>query len=158
MPYALSDDNVARLFIEHVAAQPELGGAIGFIVREEASGALVGGSGYWYIDHQHSTLEIGGSWLMRSHQRTGINTEVKYLLLKNAFEHMGCERVGFSIDERNAKSIAAIERIGAVREGVLRSDMAMHTGGRRNSVRYSILLSEWPDVKGRLEQFRASYN
>lgn len=157
MPFDMSNAEMARLFVQHVATQPNTGDSVGFLVRENASNQIVGGSGYWHIDHQHNTLEIGGSWVKPSHQRTGVNTEVKFLLLRNAFERMQCQRVGFSIDERNSKSLAAIERIGAVREGVARSDTAMHDGGRRNSVQYSIILSEWPSVKKRLEEFSAKY-
>ncbi len=127
------------------------------MVRHIESGNIIGGSGYWHIDHQHSKLEIGGSWIMSNYQRSGVNTEVKQLLLANAFEVLGCRRVGFSIDVRNEKSLRAIERIGANREGVLRSDMQMHDGAIRDSAIYSIIQSEWHGVKSKLEKLQAAH-
>ena len=153
MPFPLCDRDILKLFVAHVAAQPSKGEAAGFVIRDKQSHRLVGGSGYWHIDHQHNKLEIGGSWVIPELQRTRVNTEAKFLLLRHAFEEMGCTRVGFSIDERNTQSITAIERIGATREGLLRSDMAMHDGTLRNSFIYSILASEWPVVKLRLQTF-----
>lgn len=157
MPFPLSDREILKLFITHVSTQPSKGEAAGFVIRDNKTNRLVGGSGYWHVDHQHNKLEIGGSWVTPDLQRTAINTETKYLLLRNAFEKMSCTRVGFSIDERNSQSIIAIERIGAIREGLLRSDMAMHDGSLRNSVIYSILASEWPEIKLRLEAMLDSW-
>ena len=156
MPFDLSDKAMLRMYIDHVATQPEKGEAVGYVIRHKASGRVIGASGYWHIDHQHCKLEIGGSWIGRAFQRTGVNTEAKYLLLNNAFENLGCTRIAFSIDERNLNSITAIERIGATKEGILRGDMLMHDGSIRNSVVYSVLGSEWPEVKKRLKGFLAT--
>jgi RimJ/RimL family protein N-acetyltransferase len=90
-----------------------------------------------------------------AYQRTGVNTECKYLLLRHAFETLGCIRVQLKTDLRNERSQRAIERIGARREGVLRNHMILPDGAVRDSVYYSILDREWPEVKARLEQFLA---
>jgi RimJ/RimL family protein N-acetyltransferase len=97
-------------------------------------------------------LEIGGTWYGAAYQRTAVNTECKYLLLKHAFEALGCIRVQLKTDSRNERSQRAIERLGAVKEGVLRNHMLLADGHIRHSVMYSILDSEWPAVKARLEE------
>ena len=95
-------------------------------------------------------LEIGHTWLAASTQRTGINTEAKYLLLAHAFEAMNCVRVQFTTDELNEKSRAAILGIGAKQEGIVRHERIMPDGRKRNSVRFSIIDDEWPAVKAML--------
>jgi RimJ/RimL family protein N-acetyltransferase len=97
-------------------------------------------------------LEIGHSWLSSSAQRSGVNTEAKYLLLTHAFGVMGCVRVQFTTDELNDASRAAILRIGAKQEGIVRNERIMPDGRKRNSVRFSIIDSEWPDLKKMLQQ------
>jgi len=93
------------------------------------------------IDRSNRKLEIGHTWLFASVQRTGVNTEAKYLLLRHAFDAMDCE-----------KSRAAILRIGARREGIVRHERIMPAARKRNSVRFSIIDAEWPEVRARLEQ------
>jgi RimJ/RimL family protein N-acetyltransferase len=122
-----------------------------FAVVERASGRTVGSTRYLNIRAEHRGLEIGWTWLGREWQRTAVNTETKLLLLAHAFEALGCIRVEFKTDERNTRSQAALERIGAVREGVLRQHMIVQQEYRRNSVYYSIIDNEWPAVKARLE-------
>jgi RimJ/RimL family protein N-acetyltransferase len=99
----------------------------------------------------HRGLEIGGTWYGLEFQRTALNTECKYLLLQYAFESLGCIRVQFKADQRNERSLRAIERVGAKREGILRNHMVLPDGRFRNSVYYSILDGEWPMVKVKLE-------
>ncbi len=101
---------------------------------------------------EHLGLEIGGTWYAPKFQRTGVNTECKYLLLKYAFETMSCIRVQFKADARNLVSLRAIERLGAQREGVLRNHYILPDGTYRDSVYFSIVEKEWPEVKLRLEQ------
>jgi RimJ/RimL family protein N-acetyltransferase len=96
-------------------------------------------------------LEIGGTWYGPDFQRTAVNTECKYLLLRHAFEELGCIRVQLKTDSRNERSQKAIERIGAVKEGVLRNHMILPNKHIRHSVFYSIIDAEWPGVKRRLE-------
>jgi RimJ/RimL family protein N-acetyltransferase len=123
-----------------------------FAVVHLASGKLAGATRYMDIRAAHRGLEIGGTWYGTEYQRTPVNTEAKYLLLRHAFEVLGCIRVQFKADSRNERSLRAIERLGAVREGVLRNHMILDDGTYRHSVYYSILDGEWPVVKARLEE------
>jgi RimJ/RimL family protein N-acetyltransferase len=122
-----------------------------FAVINLANGRAIGSTRYLEIDHLNRSLEIGGTWYGLDYQGTLVNTECKYLLLKHAFEMLGCVRVWLKTDRRNLRSQRAIERMGAVREGVLRNHMILPDGYIRDSVMYSILPQEWPQVKLKLE-------
>ena len=122
-----------------------------FAVIYQASGCAIGSTRYLNIEHEDRSLEIGGTWYGLDYQGTLVNTECKYLLLKHAFEFLGCVRVWFKTDSRNLRSQRAIEKLGAVKEGVLRNHMILPNGYIRDSVVYSILPQEWPDVKKLLE-------
>ena len=122
-----------------------------FTVFHQQSGKAIGATRYLNIELNNRSLEIGGTWYGTAYQRTAVNTECKYLLLRYAFETLGCVRVQFKTDLRNERSQRAIERLGAVKEGVLRNHMILPDGGLRHSVFYSILPEEWPAVKARLE-------
>ncbi len=113
----------------------------------------VGATGYNQIFHADCAVEIGGTWLHPSVWRTAINTECKYLMLRHAFESLGCTRVQLKTDARNLRSQRAIERLGAVKEAVLRKHMITRGGFVRDSFVYSILDREWHAVKSRLEGF-----
>ena len=113
---------------------------------------MAGATRYLNIMPKDRGLEIGGTWYGTEFQRTPMNTECKYLLLQHAFETLGCIRVQLKTDSRNERSQKAIERIGAVKEGVLRNYMILPDGRYRHSVFYSILDREWPAVKKRLEE------
>jgi N-acetyltransferase len=128
------------------------GTVLPFVIIELATGRVVGSTRFWKIDKANRKLEIGHTWLARSAQRSGVNTEAKYLMLSHAFETMKFIRVQFTTDELNERSRAAILRLGAVEEGVIRYERIMPDGRKRNSVRYSIIDAEWPAVKLRLEQ------
>jgi N-acetyltransferase len=123
-----------------------------FVVVHLASGRVAGATRYLNIVPKDRGLEVGGTWYGVDFQRTSVNTECKYLLLEHAFETLGCIRVQLKTDLRNERSQKAIERIGAVKEGVLRNHMILPDGRYRHSVFYSILDSEWPAVKKRLEE------
>ncbi|HKY52696.1 MAG TPA: GNAT family protein, partial [Anaerolineales bacterium] len=123
-----------------------------FVVIHLASGRVAGATRYLNIISHDRGLEIGGTWYGPEFQRTAVNTECKYLLLQHAFETLGCIRVQLKTDSRNERSQKAIERIGAVKEGVLRNHMILPDGYYRHSVYYSILDTEWPNVKRRLEE------
>jgi len=112
---------------------------------------VAGATRYMNIMPNDRGLEIGGTWYGPEFQRTVVNTECKYLLLSHAFETLGCIRVQLKTDLRNQRSQKAIERIGAVKEGVLRNHMILPNGHYRHSVYYSILDTEWPEVKRRIE-------
>lgn len=124
-----------------------------FVAVHLASGRLAGATRYLNIIPKDRGLEIGGTWYGLDFQRTAVNTECKYLLLKHAFETLGAIRVQFKTDARNIRSQKAIERIGGVKEGMLRNHMILLDGTIRHSVFYSILDSEWEGVKKRLEGY-----
>jgi len=123
-----------------------------FAVIYQVSGKAIGATRYMDIQPENLSLEIGGTWYGLAYQRTAVNTESKYLLLRHAFELLGCNRVQLKTDSRNERSQKAIERLGATREGILREHMILPDGTARSSVYYSILAAEWPRVKQRLEE------
>lgn len=112
---------------------------------------IIGSTRFLDIDYQQKRLEIGFTWITPTKWRTPINTECKYLLLKYAFEQLSVNRVQIKTDHENKRSQAAIERLGAKKEGILRNHMIRSNGTIRNTVVYSIIDSEWSDVKLRLE-------
>jgi N-acetyltransferase len=128
-----------------------------FAVIHLASGRVAGATRYLNIVPKDRGLEVGGTWYGLEFQRTAVNTECKYLLLGHAFEVLHAIRVQIKTDLRNVRSQKAIERIGAVREGILRNHMILPDGRYRHSVFYSILETEWPQVKKRLEELMGSY-
>jgi N-acetyltransferase len=123
-----------------------------FAITLAANGIVVGTTRFWKIDTLNRKLEIGHTWIAQSWQRTFVNTEAKYLMLRHAFEVLGCARVQFTTDELNGRSRAAILRLGAKEEGIIRNERIMPDGRKRNSARFSIIDTEWPDVKLTLEQ------
>lgn len=142
-------------FVRDLLRRQARGTDLPFAVIHLASGHAVGCTRYLDIQPEHRGVEIGGTWYGLAYQRTGVNTECKYLLLRHAFETWGCIRVQLKTDLRNERSQRAIERIGAVKEGVLRNHMTRPDGMIRHSVYYSIIDSEWPTVKMRLETMLA---
>ena len=141
-----------RNWVLDILARADKGTDLPFIVIHLASGRVAGATRYLNIMPNDRGLEIGGTWYGPEFQRTAVNTECKYLLLKHAFETLGCIRVQLKTDSRNERSQKAIERIGAVKEGVLRNHMILPDGHYRHSVYYSILDTEWTQVKERLEE------
>ena len=152
MPYGyLRSKEDIRKWVMDLLNRAEQGTDRPFAVIHLASGRVAGATRYMDIHPKDYALEVGGTWYGVEFQRTGVNTEAKYLLLSHAFEDLKCIRVQIKTDLRNERSQKAIERIGAVREGVLRNSMIMPDGYKRSSVYYSILDAEWPAVKARLE-------
>ena len=139
-------------WVRYILSLAERGGDLPFAVIHLASGRVAGATRYLNIMPHDRGLEIGGTWYGLEYQRTAINTECKYLLLQHAFETLGCIRVQLKTDSRNVRSQKAIERIGAKKEGVLRNHMILPDGRIRHSVYYSIIDTEWPTVKKRLEE------
>jgi RimJ/RimL family protein N-acetyltransferase len=123
------------------------GTALPFIIREKSTGKIIGSTRYGNIDVNNRRVEIGWTWIARPWQRTYVNTETKYLMLKHAFEVLQCVRVEFKTDSMNHRSRTAILRIGAKEEGILRNHMILPTGRVRDSVYYSIIESEWEKLK-----------
>ncbi len=127
------------------------GVSLPFALIEKSGNRAIGCTRYGNIDRTHHRAEIGWTWLAPAWQRTTINTEAKYLLLKHAFETLGCIRVELKTDSLNERSRAAILRIGAHEEGTFRNHMITASGRIRHTVYFSILDSEWPDVKSSLQ-------
>ncbi|TAM91833.1 N-acetyltransferase [bacterium] len=154
-PFRALDD--ATTFVEQAQAAARTGTQIPFAIIDRASNRAVGSTRYLDILRPDRGLEIGWTWLGASARRTAINTECKYLLLRHAFEAQGAIRVQLKTDARNLRSQRAIERIGGVREGVLRKHtIRPYDHFVRDTVMYSILDEEWPAVKTRLEGLLAT--
>ncbi len=140
-----------RQWIEEALARPD---HVPYVIVETGKNMVVGSTRYLNIRPEHRSVEIGWTWLGRDWQRTGVNTEVKLLLLSHALERLGCLRVEFKTDARNLRSQRALERIGATREGVLRKHMIVQGDYARDSVFFSVIDSDWPGVKERLTLLR----
>lgn len=136
-----------RGWVREVLSRQERGTDLPFTVIHQQSGRAIGTTRYMEIRPPHRGLEIGGTWYGLEFQGSGVNAEAKYLLLRHAFEVWRCIRVQIKTDLRNVHSQRAIERLGAVKEGVLRDHVILMDGYVRSSVMYSILEAEWPVVK-----------
>lgn len=147
-----------RGWVVDILEREKKGGDLPFTVIHLASGRVAGATRYLNIVPKDRGLEIGGTWYGTEFQRTAVNTECKYLLLGHAFETLKAIRVQIKTDSRNERSQRAIERIGAKREGVLRNHMILPDGYIRHSVFYSVIDSEWAEVKKSLEAMLAKYS
>ncbi|TEA62977.1 GNAT family N-acetyltransferase [Pseudomonas sp. CH235] len=135
----------------------EAGTVMPFVIVLKETGEVIGSTRFWKIDPLNRKLEIGSSWISARFQKTFVNTEAKYLMLRHAFEVLDCVRVQFTTDENNQKSRNAILRLGAQQEGIVRHERIMPDGRKRNSVRFSIIDDEWPQVRLNLERKLADY-
>ena len=140
-----------KQYIETALKLRQEGTVLPFVIIEKSSNKVVGSTRYGNIDAANRRVEIGWTWVARPWQRTAINTETKYLLLTHAFEKLGCIRVEFKTDSLNTQSRNALLRIGAKEEGIFRNHMIAPGGRLRHSVYYSIIDSEWQEVKNALE-------
>ena len=161
---AASDGELWRLWYTHIAPPSGMHeyvataldmrdrlGAMPFVVRENASGDVVGCTRYFNVDAANRRVEIGHTWYAKRVQRTGVNTECKLLLLGHAFETLSCIAVEFRTHWFNHASRAAIARLGAKQDGVLRNHQLMPDGAKRDTVVFSIIDGEWPAVKQHLK-------
>ena len=123
---------------------------IPFIVFDRATQTYAGSTRFGLINWKNKLLHIGWTWIGHEFQGTGLNVNMKFLMLQYAFETLEFEKVEFKIDERNNKSRRAVEKLGATVEGILRKDVAMNDGYRRNTCCYGILKEEWPGIKAEL--------
>ncbi len=139
-------------YIQTALDEQAAGLSLPFATIEKASGKVVGSTRYGNIDRANRRVEIGWTWIGRHWQRTPLNTEAKYLMLRHAFETLNCLRVEFKTDSLNERSRNALLRIGAQEEGTFRNHMITYSGRIRHSVYYSIIDSEWPEVKAALEE------
>ena len=144
-----------RAYIEQALAERARGTSLPFATIDRESGKIIGSTRYLNIDVANLRVEIGATWIAKNWQRTAANTEAKYLMLRYAFEEYGCIRVEFKTDSLNQRSRDSILRLGAKEEGTLRNHMLTWTGRIRHTVYFSIIDSEWPEVKARLEKMTA---
>jgi len=151
IPYAMKTREDFEKLIDNAFAEQECGESIVFATVERGSGRTVGSTRFMNIDRVNKRVEIGSTWIAPAWQRTAVNTEAKYLMLRHAFEVWGCIRVELKTDALNQKSRNAILRIGAKEEGTLRRHLVTSTGRVRDTVYFSILDSEWHEAKRRLE-------
>jgi N-acetyltransferase len=151
MPMSIQTAGDMQRLVREALSARERGTEFPFVIVDQERPRVVGSTRFLEIAPAHRGIEIGWTWLSPEVWRTSINTECKYLLLGHCFEVLGAIRVQLKTDARNVRSQTAIERLGAVREGVLRHHRIMPDGYLRDSVYYSILVEEWPAVKARLE-------
>ena len=149
---SLNNPDDMRKYIETAAQWQAQGTALPFATIEQSSGRVVGSTRFANIDAANRRGEIGWTWIASPWQRTAVNTEAKYLMLKHAFEELGFIRVELKTDSLNTRSRNAILRIGAKEEGFFRNHMICENGRIRHSVYFSIVDAEWPQVKAALEQ------
>ncbi|MBZ5608757.1 MAG: GNAT family N-acetyltransferase [Acidobacteriia bacterium] len=140
-----------RAYIQLALELQAAGSALPFATIERSTGRAVGSTRYMNIDRPNRHVEIGATWIGRPWQRTAINTEAKYLMLRHAFERLGCLRVELKTDVLNEKSRNAILRIGAKQEGIFRNHVVCASGRVRDSVWFSVIDREWPQVKAALD-------
>ncbi len=152
MPQLIATPADMRAFIEAATKAQTEGAALPFATVEKASGKPVGSTRFFNFDRAHRRTEIGWTWIAPPWQRTAVNTEAKYLMLRHAFDTWGCIRVEFKTDSLNERSRAAILRLGAKEEGTFRNHMIMPNGRIRHSVYYSITEADWQEVKAGLER------
>jgi len=149
-PAPIETEDDMRRYVERALEDQAQGLALPFVIVLRADGRIVGSTRYMDIALPHRRLEIGATWLAPSVQRTGANTEAKWLLLRHAFDTLGLQRVVFKTETLNEQSRRAILRLGAVEEGTFRKHLITSTGRARDMVYFSILDAEWPAVDARL--------
>jgi RimJ/RimL family protein N-acetyltransferase len=152
IPYRMKTREDFQRLVEKTFDEQKRGESIVFATVERGSKRVIGSTRFMNIDRTNRRVEIGSTWIAPPWQRTAVNTEAKYLMLRHAFEEWKCYRVELKTDALNQKSRNAILRIGAKEEGTLRRHVLTWTGRVRDSVYFSILDSEWPEAKARLEQ------
>ena len=150
IPYAMRTAEDFRNLVDKAFAEQDRGESVVFATVERSSGRVIGSTRFMNIDRANRRVEIGSTWITPPWQRTAVNTDAKYLMLRHAFEVWGCIRVELKTDALNQKSRNAILRIGAKEEGTLRRHLVTWTGRVRDTVYFSILDNEWDEVKRKL--------
>ena len=151
IPYSMKTLEDFQQLMSKSLAEQERGESVVFATVERSSGRVIGSTRFMNIDRANRRVEIGSTWIAPAWQRSAVNTEAKYLMLRHAFEVWKCMRVELKTDALNQKSRNAILRIGAKEEGTLRRHLITWSGRVRDTVYFSILDDEWPDVKTKLE-------
>jgi RimJ/RimL family protein N-acetyltransferase len=151
IPYRMKTEDDFEHLVEKALAEEARCDSVVFATIERTSGQVIGSTRFMNIDRANRRVEIGSTWIAPAWQRTAVNSEAKYLMLRHAFEVWRCFRVELKTDALNQKSRNAILRLGAKEEGTLRKHVITWTGRVRDSVYFSILDTEWPEVKQNLE-------
>lgn len=151
-PFPLDSREALGAFVTAMGVSRDAGATLSFATIDRATGRVAGSTSFLAIERAHRRVEIGATWLAPPWQRSPLNTEAKYLMLRHAFEAARMNRVELKTDARNARSRAAIARIGAMEEGTFRRHMVMPDGALRDTVWFSVIAEEWPEVKKRLEE------
>lgn len=151
-PWSMRSLEDFQTYVDRVLAEDARGISVAFATIVRDTGEIVGSTRFMNIDAANRHVEIGGTWIVPAWQRTAVNTEAKYLMLRHAFESWGCLRVELKADALNEQSRAAILRLGAKEEGTFSKHVVCWDGRVRDSVYFSIVDTEWPSVKSRLEQ------
>ena len=151
IPYSRKTREDFERVVAHAQREQERGESVVFATVERTSGQVIGSTRFMNIDRANRHLEIGSTWIVPRWQRTAVNTEAKYLMLRHAFEVWGAIRVELKTDALNQTSRNAILRLGAKEEGTLRKHIITHSGRIRDTVYFSILDSEWPEIKSKMD-------
>ena len=151
IPFSVRTKEEMAAYVKTALEERARGVSLPFATVERATGQVIGSTRYGNIDRQHHRVEIGWTWVARAWQRTAVNTEAKYLMMRHAFETLGCLRLELKTDSLNERSRAAILRIGAKEEGTFRNHMVTASGRIRHTVYFSVIDAEWPAVKAGLE-------
>lgn len=151
IPTQICCETDLRTYIESALEGQKQGFMLPFATIEKTTGRAIGSTRYASIDRTNRRLEIGWTWIAKDRQRTAVNTEAKYLMLRHAFEKLGCIRVEFKTDALNERSRRAILRLGAAEEGTFRKHIITGNGRVRDTVYFSIVDTEWSAVKEKLE-------
>ena len=155
IPYRVVTKEQMSAYVQSAFAAQATGTVLPFATVDISTGTVIGSTRFMNIDIANRRVEIGSTFLGKPWQRTRANTEAKYLMLRHAFETWQCVRVELKTDATNLQSRAAIRRLGAKEEGILREHMLTWDGRRRDTVYYSILEKEWPEVRDRLHSLLA---
>lgn len=152
IPYSMRTRDDFEQSVDRILQEQERGLSVPFATLERTASRVIGSTRFMNMDLPNFRVEIGSTWIAPAWQRTAVNTEAKYLMLCHAFEQWKCLRVELKTDSLNRQSRNAILRLGAKEEGTFRQHLVTWNGRRRDSVYFSILDSEWPGVKARLEE------
>ncbi|NAS13440.1 GNAT family N-acetyltransferase [Poritiphilus flavus] len=142
-PSEISTSSALEQYVIRALKLQDQGSALPLIIFDKRSSKYAGSSRYMHIDGRNKTVEIGSTWIGREFHGSGLNTHMKKLMIDYAFEEMGMEKVEFRVDERNIQSRKAVEKLGAVLEGILRKNIYLTDGFKRNTCCYGILKEEW---------------
>lgn len=149
-PAPIASTDAMHAYVAAALGDQEQGSVLPFAIVDKSSDRIIGSTRYMDIAMAHRRLEIGGTWITSTHQRSGANTDAKRLLLSHAFDTLAVQRVVFKTETLNEQSRQAIQRIGATQEGIFRKHSIATSGRARDMVYFSILDSEWPIVKANL--------